>query len=134
MVKDFSRLSRTCVHALHQALIQAGLEQILREFNANEHHFAHLGFASGPFRPHVAAHELVKYLQQVKEAADTSNELARRMVQAGNFNKLLVVKISEDFEFDARLIDRKLLRKGKGKHAKLRWGEHQDPAAKDTAP
>ena len=51
-----------------------------------------------------------------------------------NFNKLLVVKISEDFEFDERLIDRKLLRKGKGKHAKLRWGEHQDPAAKDTAP
>lgn len=36
----------------------------------------------------VAAQELVKYLQQVKEAADVSNELARRMVQAGNFNKL----------------------------------------------
>lgn len=36
----------------------------------------------------VAAQELVKYLQQVKEAADTSNELAKRMVQAGNFNKL----------------------------------------------
>jgi outer membrane protein TolC len=36
----------------------------------------------------VAARELVKYLQQVKDAADASNELARRMVQAGNFNKL----------------------------------------------
>lgn len=36
----------------------------------------------------VAARELVQYLQQVKEAADASNELARRMVQAGNFNKL----------------------------------------------
>ena len=36
----------------------------------------------------VAAQELVKYYQQVKEAADASNELARRMVQAGNFNKL----------------------------------------------
>lgn len=36
----------------------------------------------------VAAQELVKYLQQVKEAADASNELAKRMVQAGNFNKL----------------------------------------------
>ncbi|MEJ7930135.1 TolC family protein [Ramlibacter sp. AN1015] len=36
----------------------------------------------------VAAQELVVYLQQVKEAADVSNELARRMVQAGNFNKL----------------------------------------------
>lgn len=36
----------------------------------------------------VAAQELVRYFQQVKEAADVSNELARRMVQAGNFNKL----------------------------------------------
>jgi outer membrane protein TolC len=36
----------------------------------------------------VAAQELVTYYEQVKEAADASNELARRMVQAGNFNKL----------------------------------------------
>lgn len=36
----------------------------------------------------VAAQELAKYLQQVKEAADISNELAKRMVQAGNFSKL----------------------------------------------
>lgn len=36
----------------------------------------------------VAAQELVRFHQQVKEAADVSNELARRMLQAGNFNKL----------------------------------------------
>jgi outer membrane protein TolC len=36
----------------------------------------------------VAAQELVKYFGQVKEAADASNELAKRMVLAGNFNKL----------------------------------------------
>lgn len=36
----------------------------------------------------VAAQELVRYYQQVKEAADASNALAQRMVQAGNFNKL----------------------------------------------
>jgi outer membrane protein TolC len=36
----------------------------------------------------VAAQELIKYYQQVKEAAEASNELARRMVAAGNFNKL----------------------------------------------
>ena len=63
------------------------------------------------------------------EVKTISPEKLNEVIQvkrAGNFNKLLVVKISEDFEFDARLIDRKLLRKGKGKHAKLRWGEHQD--------
>ena len=36
----------------------------------------------------VAAQDLVKYFVQVREAAEASNELARRMVQAGNFNKL----------------------------------------------
>ncbi len=36
----------------------------------------------------VAAQELLRYYQQVKDAADASNDLARRMVQAGNFNKL----------------------------------------------
>jgi outer membrane protein TolC len=36
----------------------------------------------------VAAQELVKYYQHVKDAADASSELAKRMLQAGNFNKL----------------------------------------------
>jgi outer membrane protein TolC len=36
----------------------------------------------------VAAQELVEYYGQVKDAADASAELARRMVQAGNFSKL----------------------------------------------
>ena len=42
----------------------------------------------GAYLSAVAAQELVKYLAQVKEAADASNELAKRMVQAGNFSKL----------------------------------------------
>jgi outer membrane protein TolC len=36
----------------------------------------------------VAAQDLVRYYEQVKQAADASNELARRMLQAGNFSKL----------------------------------------------
>ena len=36
----------------------------------------------------MAAQDLVKYFEQVKDAAEASNELARRMTQAGNFNKL----------------------------------------------
>lgn len=36
----------------------------------------------------VAAQDLVGYYEQVKDAADASNDLARRMLQAGNFNKL----------------------------------------------
>lgn len=41
--------------------------------------------------------------------------------RAGNFNKLLVVKIDENFEFQARLIDRRALGKGTGKLAKFKW-------------
>ncbi len=36
----------------------------------------------------LAAEEAVRYMQQVKQAADASAELARRMEQVGNFNKL----------------------------------------------
>jgi outer membrane protein TolC len=36
----------------------------------------------------VAASETVRYMEQVKEAAEASAELARRMEQVGNFNKL----------------------------------------------
>ncbi|MDB5948141.1 MAG: transporter, partial [Ramlibacter sp.] len=36
----------------------------------------------------VASQQLVTYSKQVKDVADASNELARRMVQAGNFPKL----------------------------------------------
>lgn len=71
------------------------------------------------------------------EVKTISPEKLNEVIQvkrAGNFNKLLVVKISEDFEFDARLIDRKRLRKGKGKHAKTQWSEHPVPEGNDSAP
>jgi hypothetical protein len=51
--------------------------------------------------------------------------------RAGNFNTLLVVKITEDFEFEAKLIDRKLLGKGHGKLAKVKWSQHQGGKEKD---
>ena len=36
----------------------------------------------------LAAEETVRYMRQVKQAAEASSELARRMEQVGNFNKL----------------------------------------------
>jgi hypothetical protein len=41
--------------------------------------------------------------------------------RAGNFNKILLVRITKDFRFESKLSTRKTLSKGKGKHAKLRW-------------
>jgi len=48
----------------------------------------------------VAAQQLAAYAAQVKEAADTSAELARRMVQAGNFSKLAQLR-EQSFYADA---------------------------------
>lgn len=41
--------------------------------------------------------------------------------RAGNFNMLLVIKISDKFEFEGRLIERKRLSKGEGTHARVSW-------------
>jgi hypothetical protein len=43
--------------------------------------------------------------------------------RAGNFSKLLIVKISKDFEFKAKMLDRKSFGKGTGKHIKAKWSE-----------
>jgi outer membrane protein TolC len=48
----------------------------------------------------VAAQQLVGYFQQVKQAAEASNELARRMVAAGNFSKLAQMR-EQSFYADA---------------------------------
>ncbi len=50
----------------------------------------------------VAAEELVRYYRQVKDAADASNDLAKRMVQAGNFSKLAQMR-EQAFYSDATL-------------------------------
>ena len=39
----------------------------------------------------------------------------------GNFGRLVVVKITDDFQFGARMVDRKLLGKGDGNVAWLSW-------------
>lgn len=41
--------------------------------------------------------------------------------RSGNFNKLLVIKITQDFEFEGRFIERKKLSKGEGTHARVSW-------------
>jgi len=48
----------------------------------------------------VAAQQLVSYYGQVKEAADASSELARRMLAVGNFNKLAQMR-EQSFSADA---------------------------------
>ena len=58
------------------------------------------GEARKAFFEAVTAQQLVGYFGQVKEAADASNELARRMAAAGNFNKLSQMR-EQSFYADA---------------------------------
>lgn len=41
--------------------------------------------------------------------------------RAGNFNRLLVIKIGEKFEFEGRFIKRKQLSKDEGTYARVSW-------------
>jgi outer membrane protein TolC len=50
----------------------------------------------------VAAEQTLSYMHQVQEAADASAELARRMAQVGNFNKLQQMR-EQGFSADAAL-------------------------------
>ena len=58
---------------------------------------------------------------EIKTITPEKNTETVSVKRKGNFNKLLTVKISEDFEFEARFIDRKDMTKGKGKIAKVAW-------------
>lgn len=74
------------------------------------------GEARKAFFEAVTAQQLVGYFGQVKEAADASNELARRMTAAGNFNKLAQMR-EQSFYSDAT--------------AQLARAQHQAVAARE---
>ena len=63
---------------------------------------------------------------EVKTISPEKGVAQAQVKRSGNFNKLVIVRITEDFEFEARMIDRKSLKKGNGKHAKVKWDTKQD--------
>ncbi len=56
---------------------------------------------------------------EIKTISPHKNEDKVSVKRSGNFNKLLIVKISTDFKIKSKMIDRKELNKGKGKYAKV---------------
>jgi len=60
---------------------------------------------------------------EVKTISPEKSSNTVQVKQAGNFNKLLVVKISEEFAFESKIIDRKDLKKSGSKHVKASWVE-----------
>jgi hypothetical protein len=92
--------------------------------------YAEIKYGIKRHKPHVAGSD-GKIGNDFVEVKTISPEKGGDQVSvkiAGNFNKLLVVKISTDWEFTARMIDRKNVKKGIGKHAKVGWSSHDDSA------
>jgi hypothetical protein len=58
---------------------------------------------------------------EVKTITPDKNNDWVRVKRVGNFSRLVVVKISDDFQFAARMVDRRILRKCTGKWATLSW-------------
>jgi hypothetical protein len=46
-----------------------------------------------------------------------------KVKRAGNFNRLLIVKIDKELNFESKMIDRKDLPKGTGKFASVKWDD-----------
>ena len=78
----------------------------------------------------IAAQELVKYFEQVKLAADASNELAKRMVRAGNFPRLAQMREQAFYAESTAQLARAQLRAMAEREGLIRLlGFSGDPAA-----
>jgi hypothetical protein len=58
---------------------------------------------------------------EVKTITPEKKKQKIQLKRSGNFNKVIVVRISEQFEFESRMFERKRLNKGSGKFARISW-------------
>jgi hypothetical protein len=63
---------------------------------------------------------------EVKTISPEKNNDQVKVKRAGNFNKLIIIKITKDFIFEGQLITRKDLPKGEGKHATASWSSNEN--------
>ena len=74
-------------------------------------------------RPHAPGSDgkLGDDFVEVKTISPEKRRYKVRVKRAGNFSKLVVVRISPDFDFEARMIARSALKKGHGRRASISW-------------
>ena len=85
--------------------------------------YAEIKYGIKRHKPHTQSSDgrLGKDFVEVKTISPEKDGGKVQVKRAGNFNKLLVIKINQDFEFEERFIDRKKLSKGTGVYAKVSW-------------
>lgn len=86
--------------------------------------YAEIKYGLKRHRPHAAGSDgrLGDDFVEVKTITPDKRVHKVHVKRAGNFSKLLIVKVSPDFEFEAKMIDRRALQKGSGRRFSVSWG------------
>lgn len=88
--------------------------------------YAEIEFGIIRHKPHTRGSD-GKMGNDFVEIKTISPEKSAEQIQvkrSGNFNKLLIVRISDDFTFEGRFVRRKNISKGEGKYARVSWPEN----------
>ncbi len=96
--------------------------------------FAEVKFGIKRHRLHAAGSDgrLGNDFIEIKTIGPGSGSSKVRVKRSGNFSKLMVVRITDDYEFEARMLERKALKRGTGKFITLSWSSL--PAAEAAQP
>lgn len=90
--------------------------------------YAHVKYGVQLHPPHTAGSDgrLGDDLVEIKTISPEKAEHKIQVKRSGNFTKLLIVKISADFEFESKLLDRCQMPDGPGKLAYVNWNASDD--------
>lgn len=66
---------------------------------------------------------------EVKTISPRKSKKSVQVKRAGNFNKLIIVHIDENYNFSSRILDRRELGKSDGKYARAAWKGEQSAGA-----
>jgi hypothetical protein len=85
--------------------------------------YAEVKYGVKRHRPHTQGSDgkLGNDFIEVKTISPEKGDGKVHVKRAGNFIRLLVVKIDKNFRFEGRFIDRRKLAKGPGTHASVSW-------------
>lgn len=85
--------------------------------------YAEIRYGIERHKPHTCGSDgkLGNDFVEIKTVSPEKDGGQVQVKRAGNFNRLLIIKISERFEFEGCFIERKRLSKGEGKYARVSW-------------
>lgn len=85
--------------------------------------YAEIKYRIERHKPHTSGSDgkLGNDFVEIKTVSPEKGGAQVQVKRAGNFNRLLIIRISEQFEFEGCFIERKRLSKGEGKFARVSW-------------